>query len=257
VNLCFQPAPAAVRSIALRFSAVRLIALLLGGALLVGCQSIDMGSAQLRVIDASVDGGALDAYQNNSGLAYNLSFGTLTSYVAMAPGAYKLEADKGGTRQALVVAAAHLVAGKQYTEIVGSSQANLQETLLLDQSTPAAAGQIDLRFVNEATHAGAVDIYLVGSGGRLVSTSPIATNLSVGANSGYLVAPAGTYAIDVVPAGTVPTNETATLLRGVQRPFDPGAVRTVVLIDQETPGLRQAAQVVGVSVVIAEDADGQ
>jgi hypothetical protein len=252
VNLCFQPAYPAVRSIAVRASA-----LLLAGALLAGCQSIDMGSAQLRVMDASPDGGALDAYQNNAGLAYNLSFGTLTSYVAMAPGAYKLEADKGGTRQTLVEATAHLVAGKQYTAIVGNSLANLQATLLLDQSTPAPAGQIAVRFVNEATRAGAVDIYLVGSGGRLISTSPMATNLSLGANSGYLMAPAGTYAIDVVPAGTVPTNETATLLRGVQRPFDSGAVRTVVLIDQETPGLRPAAQTVGVSVVIAEDADGQ
>jgi hypothetical protein len=246
VTLCFQPA-----RLALRLGAVAL-----GASLLAGCQSIDMNSAQLRVMDASVDGGVIDAYQNGSGLAYNLTFGALTSYVAMSPGTYRLEADKGSTRQTLAETSARLVAGRQYTEIIGNSLANLQQTVLLDQTTPAPAGQVAVRFVHQATRSGAVDVYLVSSGGRLVSTSPVATNLSFGANSGYLNVPAGTYAIDVVPTGTVLTGTTTTLLSGPQRPFDSGAVRTVVLIDQETPGAHAAGLSVGVSAVVAEDVDG-
>jgi hypothetical protein len=231
--------------------ALRLCALALSAVLLAGCQSIDIGSAQLRIVDASRDSGALDLYQNSTAFAYNLGFGTLTSYVAMSPGTYTLAADKSGSRQTLVEASTHLVAGKQYTAIIGNGLANLQQTVLLDQSTPAPAGQIALRFVDQAPRAGAVDIYLVGSGGRLAATAPIATGLTFGAVEGYLNVPAGTYAIEVVPAGTVLANTTATLLTGPQVEYLSGDVRTVIILDQELPG----GHIAGVSVVVADDAE--
>jgi hypothetical protein len=232
-------------------SVLRPCALALAVALLAGCQSIDMGSAQLRIVDASRDSGALDLYQNGTGLAYNLGFGTLTSYVAMSPGAYTLAADKAGTRQALVEASTHLAAGRQYTAIVGNGLASLQQTILLDQSTPAPPGEIALRFVDQAPHAGAVDVYLVGAGGRLASTAPIATGLSFGAVQGYLNVPAGAYAIEVVPAGTAISTATATLLTGAQVDYLSGAVRTVILLDQDLP----ATHAPGISAVVADDAD--
>jgi len=245
VNPLLQP----VRSVP------RLGALALAAVLLAGCQSIDMNSAQLRIVDASMDAGALDAYQNNTGLAYNLGFGTLTSYVAMSPGTYTIAADKAGSRQTLVETSARLVAGKQYTAIVGAGLANLQQTVLLDQSTPAPAGQIALRFVDESTHAGAVDIYLVGSGGRLASTSPIVSGLNFSKIEGYLNVPEGTYAIDIVPAGTVLTNSSVTLFSGPQVAYASGAVRTVVILDQEVLGVHPMGLTAGVSVVVAADAD--
>jgi len=55
-------------------------------ALLTGCQGIQMGTAQLRVIDASADAGALDTYGNSQGLAYSLGYGSLTSYMPTTPG---------------------------------------------------------------------------------------------------------------------------------------------------------------------------
>jgi hypothetical protein len=215
-------------------------------ALLAGCQSIDMGSAQVRVIDASVDAGSIDAYQNSTGIAYNLGAGTLTSYVATPPGSYTLGAEKSGTRIALAESAARLTAGRDYTVLLGGTLANLQQT------TPAPAGEVELRFVQQAMRSGPVDVYLVASRGRLAATSPIATGMNFGANSGYLAVPAGTYAIDVVPAGTTLTNTTVTLLSGPQVEYDSGAVRTVVLMDQESAGSHGA----GVAVVVADDADG-
>jgi len=245
MNLSRQPVRSVLRPCALALAAV----------LLAGCQSLDMGSAQLRIVDASRDSGALDLYQNSTGFAYNLGFGTLTSYVAMSPGVYTLAADKAGSRQTLVEASTHLVAGKQYTAIVGSGLASLQQTVLLDQSTPAPAGQIALRFVDQAPRAGAVDVYLVGSGARLASTTPIATGLTFGAVEGYLNVPAGTYAIEIVPAGTVLSNTSATLLTGAQVEYLSGDVRTVIILDQELPSGHAAGLIAGVSVVVADDAD--
>ncbi len=230
-------------------------AMLLGAVGLSGCQGITSTSAELRVIDASPDAGVIDSYQNSSALAYNLSLGTMTSYIPMSPGVYNLASEKAGTRQTLVASAETLAANRQYTEIVGAGLANLQQTLLLDQSTPAASGRIALRVINQATRSGAVDVYLVPFG-KSGSISPLAINLGFGANSGYIDLPEGTYALDVVPTGTALTSSTVTLFSGAQVEYASGAVRTVVLIDQAAPG-SQHAGTPGVQAIVADDADAQ
>jgi len=247
------PSPHPVRRLGRRTARLGLLALL--AAALPGCQSLNMGSAQLRVIDASPDTGLVDTYQNNAAVAYNLGFGAITSYVPMSPGTYALAADKAGTRQTLVTGNATLMAGRQYTQIVGNTAGALQQTLLLDQSTPAPQNEIELRFLNQATRAGAVDIYLVPKAGRFMATSPITVNLGFGANSGYLTVPAGTYAIEVVPTGTTLVPATVTLLSGAQNEYNSGAVRTVVLIDQEILGPHPAGLTPGVQAIVADDYD--
>lgn len=232
--------------------AARFCLLALSAAALSGCQGIDLNSPQLRVIDASPDAGVLDSYQDNTALAYNLVFGTVTSYVPLASGAYTLAADRAGTRQTLVAGNATLAPGKQYTAIVGNIAAGLQQTILLDQSQPAPSGEIALRFLQQATRSGAVDVYLVPRSGK---PNNIAINLSFGANSGYISVPAGTYAIDVVPTGTTLVSSTVTLLSGPQNDYPSGAVRTIVLIDQEIVGPQRAALTPGVQTIIAADAD--
>jgi len=244
-NPLFHPAKYAARFCLLAVSA----------AALSGCQGIDLNSPQLRVIDASPDAGVLDSYQDNTALAYNLVFGTVTSYVPLASGSYTLGADRAGTRQTLVAGNTTLAPGKQYTAIVGNIAAAMQQTILLDQSQPAPNGEIALRFLQQATRSGAVDIYLVPRSGKPANTSPIAINLSFGANSGYLSVPAGTYAIDVVPTGTTLVSSTVTLLSGPQNDYPSGAVRTIVLIDQEIVGPQRAALTPGVQTIIAADAD--
>jgi hypothetical protein len=235
-------------------------AALLAALGLSGCQGITMTSAQLRVIDASPDAGVIDSYQNSSALAYNLAFGTMTSYIPMSPGAYNLAAVKAGTRQTLVASNETLAPNRQYTEIIGAGLANLQETFLLDQSTPAPAGRIAVRVINQTTRSGAVDVHLVpqaSSLGKGSSLAPVAINLGFGANSGYIDLPEGTYAIDVVPTGTMLASSTTTLLSGAQLAYASGAVRTVVLIDQETPGTLHAAVPPGVQAIVADDVDAQ
>jgi hypothetical protein len=242
---------------------IRLVAALFASLALTGCQSIQLNAntaAQLRVIDASPDAGGIDSYQNSVGLAYNLSRGMVTTYVPMQPGPYALSAAKAGTRQALALDNVTLVAGHQYTTIIGNIMAGLQQTLYVDQTQPAPNGEIAVRLLDQATRAGAVDVYLVPGSGRLAFTTPIATNLNFGGNSGYLKLPAGTYALVVAPAGTSPTSSSATLLSGAQVGYASGAVRTVVLIDSAT-AIRAFAEpqsgvlTPSVESVIAADAD--
>lgn len=228
------------------------LVLLLAGLGLSGCQSININathSAQVRVIVATPDAPAQDFYENNSGLAYNLGFGTVTSYMPLPSGAYMLSSARANTTQTLVSAKATLGSTKQYTVIVGNIAANLQETLLQDQSQPAPAGEVSLRFVQQATHTGPMDVYLIPSGGKLAATTPVATNLDFGNNSGYINVPAGTYAIAVLPAGTTPVPTTVTLHTSTQVSYTSGSARTIVFIDQPV------ATAPGVQAVVADDYD--
>jgi len=228
-----------------------LAALLLG---LPGCQSIEVTAtnvAEIRVIEASPDPNVpgLDFYLNNTALAFNVGYATISSYIPVVPGGYTISADADKTTKPLVSATATLVNGNSYSAIVGNQLATLSETILQDQTQPAPSGEISLRFVDQASKVGAVDVYLIPTGGTLITTLPFLTNVSFTENTGYLNVPAITYTIAIVPTGTVPIATTLTLYTGSQITYASGAVRTVILVDQQittTPGLQ---------VIIAKDVD--
>lgn len=217
-------------------SIVRVGAGLAAMSALTGCQLVDVGSgnvAQVRFIQASQNAPGIDFYANGSPLAYNVGFEYGTSYVPVTPAAYTITADQANTKTALATASQGMAAGKQYSVILGGSLASLQETILTDQSTAAPAGTISIRVINEATHVGGVDVYLVSASGKLSTTALISsyTNMVFGANSGYVNIPSGTYAIVVVPTGTVPTTTTTTMLTGPNTTYPGGSVRTIVIMD--------------------------
>jgi hypothetical protein len=222
---------------------------------LTGCQIVDIGAhnvAQLRFIQASQNAPGIDVYANGQAVAYNVGFAYGTSYVTLNPGSYTVTADQAGSKTVLATASQGMAAGQQYTAILGGSLATLQETIVADQTTPAPSGEIDVRIIDETTHVAAVDVYLVPSSGKLTTTSLISsfTNLTFGANTGYVALPAGTYAIVVVPTGTVPTSTTTTLLTGTQLGYAGGSVRTVVLLDAP-----QGTSSPGVAAYVALDYD--
>ena len=210
---------------------------------LSGCQAVQTttNGAQIRFIDASPDAPGLDFYTGNSALAYNLGFSYVTSYIPMDPGAYTITANTAGSRQVLSSAKATLTGASQYTVLVGNVAANLQQTILKDQTEAAPTGQIDLRFLDQATRIGAIDIYLVPAGQKFTAISPVLTNLNFPTNSGYLAVPTGAYSLVIVPAGTVPTAATVAIYTGPQVTYTAGSATTVVLVDQQlvtTPGVQ-------------------
>ena len=211
-------------------------------ATLTGCQAIVSSApeAQVRIIHATADAPGLDIYQGPTALAYNLGFGSVTSYIPLTPGIYSIHADTAGSRQTLSSAKVTFAPSTQYTVLIGNSITSPQQLTLIDQNQPTPSGQIALRFLNQATRAGAVDIYLVPTGQRPTSVTPLVTGIAFGANTGYLNIPANTYSLVMVPAGIAPTSA-ATTYAGPQITYSSGSARTVVLIDQQlvtTPGLR-------------------
>jgi hypothetical protein len=223
--------------------AARLIAAIAILGTLTGCQAIVSSApeAHVRIINATPDAPRLDLYQDSNALAFNLDFGTVTSYIQLAPGAYNITANTAGTRQALSTAKTTFTGSGQYTVLIGNTAASLQQLTLVDQSQPAPPGQTALRFINQATRTGAVDIYLVPAGQKVNAVTPLVTAIAFGANTGYLNVPTGTYSLAILSAGTLLTSTTIAPYSGPQVTYSPGAARTIILIDSPlvtSPGIR-------------------
>ena len=220
---------------------------------LSGCGDVNSSTntrvAQLRVIDASPDAGGLDIYLNASAAAYNLGFGSVSSYFPVVPGTYNATADQANTRTVLTGTRGTFLQNVQYTLLVGDVAGGLQSMLLTDQNAPAPSGQVLVRFIDEATRAGSLDIYLVPSGATLANSVPVAQGVTFSQIRNYISVPAGSFSIVVVPNGTTPSATTVATYAGGQTSFPGGSARTVVLLDT------QLTAVPGVQVVIANDYD--
>ena len=218
---------------------------------LPGCQSVTGAApvSQVRIIDTVPDGNGIDVYQGNQILAYNLGLGIITSYVPINPGNYAINVDQAGTHQTLASASGTFLNGAQYTVLIGSYFASLQEIILRDQVVAAPAGQISIRVLDASTRGGNIDLYLVPTGSTITAVKPFLTNINFNSNSGYINIPVGTYTLYALPAGTVPTAAGATLYTGSAVTYTTGSASTIVLIDQQlvtTPGIR---------VIVATDYD--
>jgi Domain of unknown function (DUF4397) len=220
----------------------RLAALAVCALVLAGCQGVTgiQPVAQIRVIDASPDAPAIDVYQNSQASLYNVGFGTVSTYLPIAPGTYTHTAFTAGTQQQLAQIRGILGAGSQYTLLTGNVAANLQMALLKDQAFPAPSGQVALRFLGQATRSGPVDIYLKPAGLSLSGAAPIATGVNFGTNTGYIAAPSGTYSIVAYPTGTTPRSA-APFFTGIQTTYPATSVRTILLLDQQPAGLQVIA----------------
>jgi hypothetical protein len=216
---------------------------------LVGCQAVVTSpiTSQVRLIAASPDAPGLDLYLNDRVLAYDLGFGSITSYIAVNAGTHTVAANTVGTKQAVIATKTTFVNSSQYTVLLGDVTANLQAMVLKDQTQPAPTGQIALRCIDRATKMGALDIYLVPVGQKVTAVMPLLTDLTIGSAPSYLNVPMGTYTLVVVPTGTVPTGASGPTYVGAQVTYAGGSATTMVLLDQ------QLATTPGVQVITATD----
>ena len=234
---------------------VRSIARVAGTAIilfaLIGCGAIvsSAPAPQVRVVTASPDAPRLDIYQGSNALAHNLGFGTITSYIPLSSGSDTIAANTAGTKQLLSISKTNFESSGQYTVLIGSTAATMQQLILTDQSQPAPTSQIALRFLNQATHSGPIDIYLVPAGQRLTAVGPTVTNTLFGANTGYLNLPAGAYSLVMMPSGTIPPTPSLAIYSGPQVTYPSGSARTIILIDP------QQASSPGLQVITAADFD--
>ncbi len=173
----------------------------------------------------------MDFYVNGTGAAYGVGFENFTSYLPVSPGVANLSVNRAGLGQALVASQNVLLGGHQYTAIVSHGLGSLQQHVYPDQDTPAPAGQVALRVINEVEGAGALTVYVAPVHGNGASVATL--NVTAGTASSYVNAPAsGGYLV------TATTGD-----RGINLPvgsvtvkLGSGAVRTVVFAGTALPG---------------------
>ena len=221
-------------------------------ASLCGCGSLRSNygaAAQVRFIAASRQAPVVDFYAGPVALVYNQGFGTPSSYLPLPPGETRLAAMSSTASQMLVTATGELLPAHSYTVLMGNTMGALTETLIEDQTAPAPAGDVEFRILDQVTHPGAVDVYVRAPSGKLAGSRPVAMNIGLNGNSGYVALPAGTYAVLVLPAGTVPSAATVPLYTGSLERYEAGAVTTAVLIDGGGPSST------AVDAILASDVD--
>ncbi|PDV98881.1 cell wall anchor [Candidatus Chloroploca asiatica] len=154
------------------------------------------GNAQVRVIHASPDAPAVDVFVDGDRVLSNVPFFTASDYLSLPAGTYRIQVSPTGqpASAAVIDANATVSAGQAYTIAATGLVASIQPTIIVDNLAAPASGNAKVRVYHFSPDAPAVDIKLA-SGDTLVSglAFPNATD--------YLEVPAGTYDLQVTPAG--------------------------------------------------------
>lgn len=156
-------------------------------------------TAQVRVLHGVGDAPAVDVYADKALIVEGLEFPTLTDYLTVPAGDYRIRIVPAGAdlneENVVVDATVSLPAGLATTvAATGSLDAGITPLTVLDNYYPTV-DQAQARVVHFSYDAPAVDIAPVGG-------DPIITNLAYGENSSYLNVPPGTYELEVRATGS-------------------------------------------------------
>jgi hypothetical protein len=212
--------------------------LTIAGALLVatvlnGCTSVAGSTpvSRVRVIDASSNAPALDAYISAAPIAIDVVGPSVTNYAYEGPGpaTIKLDAHSSSTTTTVLQSlTATLEPNTQYSIFVADQGQSYTATMLTDQSTAAPSGDVSFRFLQQANATGRVDVYVVPDGTDLTKAKPLFPALAVGSTTNYINIPVGDYDIAIAPAGV-----TTGAYISTGTTFTSGQVRTVLILDDQ------------------------
>ena len=169
----------------------------LAGALVMGAGAAD--EARVRVIHASPDAPNVDVYANGNAVLTDVPFKASSGYLAVPAGAYTFEvfpagADADATDPVLSIDAS-LEANTDYTVVAQGAVADIEAGVFVDDNGAPAAGKAHVNVIHAGSDAPAVDVAVAG-GPVLVS------GIAFGEKQGPLPVDAGTYDLEVRPAGT-------------------------------------------------------
>jgi hypothetical protein len=198
--------------------------------MLSGCQNIQGTSSQtlVRVIDASYNAPAVDVKVGTTAIATNIAAQTITNYAFLSPQNGTAYVDPTKTAKATATAQGNFLAGQQHSVFLTDSGAGYAATILTDQVTAPPTGYFSLRILQQALTTGPVDVYLVPSTSTLAGSKPLLSDVAAGTIAGYVNITAGTYTVEVTPAGVKTTPYTSASLT-----FAAGQVRTLLIMDAQ------------------------
>jgi hypothetical protein len=194
-----------------------------------GCQSLEtpQQSSLLRVMDASANAPASNLLVNGVEEFANVSSPSISNYAPVNTGSSTLTVQTAGTTTGGIASPLDAEAGQEYSLLMLDQGTSYVTSIVADQSVAAPSTEVSLRFITNTPVAGALDIYMVPSGGTIAKATPVESHLVSGTVSAYVNLIAGDYDLIVTGAGSTVAKFTDTGLT-----FSSGQVRTLLLADQ-------------------------
>jgi hypothetical protein len=153
--------------------------------------------AMVRALHASPDAPAVDIYVDDAKVLSGVTFKTLSDYLELDAGSYKVSIKAAGTDTVVSSIDATVDAGMKYTIAAIGPLASISMTAFVDDGMTSADGA-KLRVVHLSPDTGGVDVALAG---QSAADAPV-KNLTYPNATDYLALPAGTYDFEVRPTGT-------------------------------------------------------
>jgi hypothetical protein len=180
----------------MRKLSVLTLSALLFALMLVPAAFAQSGTAKVRVLHASPDAPAVDVYVNGDVALSNVPFFTASDYLDLPAGTYQIQVTPTGAdvSSAVIDASATIEAGMAYTIAATGEVANIQPTIIVDDLSAPASGQAKVRVYHFSPDAPAVDV-------KLADGTTLISGLAFPDASDYLEVPAGSYDLQVTPAG--------------------------------------------------------
>jgi LPXTG-motif cell wall-anchored protein len=156
------------------------------------------GEAQVRVAHLAPDAPNVDVYVNGEPVLTDVAYTTISDYLSLPAGTQQVTVyATGDTSTPVIDTPVEVAAGGAYTiAAVGLvADGSLTAQVYEDDLRSPAAGNAKVRVVHASPDAGPVDV--VPRGG-----DPLVEGLTFPNATPYAEVPAGTYTLDVNPAGT-------------------------------------------------------
>lgn len=152
-------------------------------------------ASRVRVIHAIPDGPEVDVYVDGSRVLQNVAFKDVSDYLELSAGKHTVQVVPAGQGQgnAVIEEQVTLDAKTDYTIAAGGTLDNPRAFVFVDGNQIPSGDQARLRAVHLSPDAPAVDI---AADGNL-----IVEGLKFGTASDYVEVPAGSYTIEIRPAG--------------------------------------------------------
>lgn len=178
-------------------------ALALCVAMLAGCggSSSSSGTAQLRLLNASVGYPSLAMSVNGTVVGGPVAYGAAGSYAGVTTDAITTSVSVPPSGVALSSASRTLSDGVHYTMVAYGWQGAMKTALIQENVAAPASGYASLSVLNLAPDAGNVDVYLSGATDPIESAQLIASNVAGGSGTSSNQAGAGTYRLRVTGYG--------------------------------------------------------
>ena len=151
--------------------------------------------AQVMAVHASPDAPAVDLLVDNTVAGTGLAFPANTAYLPVAEGTRNLKVRVSGTTTTVIDANVPVASGARYTVFAADVAASIAPLVLTDDLSAPAAGKAHVRFVHLSPNAPAVDVAVQGG-------PVLFANRAFKQNTAFTPVNAGTYDLEVRPAGT-------------------------------------------------------